>query len=274
MKRLVTLLAALAALQTYAQRIEATLPSPDAKSLGMGGVMMTTLSGSHAIYNNSATAIFSHTPSQVSSSYYGQRSFDYYAVSGFCRFDNINLVQAGWRQFLREHGNNDMAVDLGYARRIGDRWAVGIVLSAAWSMPLENVGSYSTLRAGAKLGNLGGYLRDTEYTLPMDFTVGAALDTFLTDAHEITVGTDLGYYFSPSAVRGFQMSLGAEYNLMQLVQLRTGYHYGERRDYYPSYWTVGAGLRILHLRLDFAYLFAKKHSLLRNTYSISFGLDF
>ena len=62
MKRLVTLLAALAALQTYAQRIEATLPSPDAKSLGMGGVMMTTLSGSHAIYNNSATAIFSHTP--------------------------------------------------------------------------------------------------------------------------------------------------------------------------------------------------------------------
>lgn len=108
MKRLVTLLAALAALQTYAQRIEATLPSPDAKSLGMGGVMMTTLSGSHAIYNNSATAIFSHTPSQVSSSYYGQRSFDYYAVSGFCRFDNINLVQAGWRQFLREHGNNDM----------------------------------------------------------------------------------------------------------------------------------------------------------------------
>lgn len=175
MKRLVTLLAALAALQTYAQRIEATLPSPDAKSLGMGGVMMTTLSGSHAIYNNSATAIFSHTPSQVSSSYYGQRSFDYYAVSGFCRFDNINLVQAGWRQFLREHGNNDMAVDLGYARRIGDRWAVGIVgrymhlkrpdisadalavdLSAAWQRPLENVGSYSTLRAGAKLGNLAG----------------------------------------------------------------------------------------------------------------------
>lgn len=293
MKRLVTLIAALAVFQTYAQRIEATLPSPDAKAIGMGGLMMTTLSGSHAIYNNSAMAVFSRMPSQISSSYYGQEDIDYYAVSGFCRFDNVNLAQIGWRQYLREHGNNDMAVDLGYARRIGDRWAVGIVgrymhlkrpdisadalavdLSAAWQRPLENVGSYSTLRAGAKLGNLGGYLRDTEYTLPMDFTVGAALDTFLTDAHEITVGTDLGYYFSPSAVRGFQMSLGVEYNLMQLVQLRTGYHYGERRDYYPSYWTVGAGLRILHLRLDFAYLFAKKHSLLRNTYSISFGLDF
>ena len=61
---------------------------------------------------------------------------------------------------------------------------------------------------------------------------------------------------------------------MQLVQFRAGYHYGERRDYYPSYASVGAGLRILHLRLDFAYLFAQKNTLLRNTYSISFGFDF
>ena len=126
-------------------------------------------------------------------------------------------------------------------------------LSAAWSHPLENVGSYSTLRAGAKLGNLGGYLKDTPYTLPMDLTAGVALDTFLRDVHEITVGTDLGYYFSPSKVRGFQMSVGAEY---------------------PSYGSVGAGVRFLHLRLDFAYLIAKKQTLLHNTYSISFGLDF
>lgn len=293
MKRLITFVAVLTALHTYAQREEATLPNPDAKSIGMGGVTMTTLSGSHAIYGNSATAVFSQMPSQISSSYYGQRNFDYYAVTGFCRFDNINLAQIGWRQYIRERGNNDMAVDLGYSRRIGQNWALGIVarymhlkrlettadalavdLSAAYSLPLENIGSYSTLRAGAKLGNLGGYLRSTDYTLPMDLTAGVALDTYLTDVHEITIGTDLGYYFSPSSVRGFQLSVGAEYNLMQLFQLRAGYHYGERRDYYPSYATVGAGVRILHLRLDFAYLFAKKNTVLHNTYSLSFGLDF
>ena len=167
MKRLVTLLAALAALQTYAQRIEATLPSPDAKSLGMGGVMMTTLSGSHAIYNNSATAIFSHTPSQVSSSYYGQRSFDYYAVSGFCRFDNINSCRPAGGSSSANTATTTWP-SIWKRRRIGDRWAVGIVgrymhlkrpdisadalavdLSATWQRPLENVGSYSTLRAGA-----------------------------------------------------------------------------------------------------------------------------
>lgn len=214
-------------------------------------------------------------------------------MSGYCRVGGENLVQLGWRQYLRERGNSDMAVDAGYTRRIGERWAVGLVarymhlsrpdasadalaadLSAAYSLPIENLGDYSTLRAGAKLGNLGGYLDDSAYTLPMDLTTGVALDTFLSDAHQITVGTDLGYYFTPSHVRGFQLSVGAEYNLMQLFQLRAGYHYGERRDYYPSYATVGCGVRFLHLRLDFAYLFAARETLLHNTYSISFGLDF
>ena len=46
------------------------------------------------------------------------------------------------------------------------------------------------------------------------------------------------------------------------------------RNYYPTYGSVGAGVRFLHLRLDFAYLIARKETLLHNTYSISFGLDF
>lgn len=291
MKPLITILAAFAVLGASAQ--ESTLPTPDARAIGMGGVTMTLLNSAHSIYNNPSMAVFSHTPTQVSTSYSGQGEFNYYAVTGSNRFDTKNLVQVGWRQYLRERGNSDMAVDLGYSRRLNDRWGVGVVarythqsrpetstdalaidLSAAYVLPLENVGAYSSLRAGAKLGNLGGYLRSTDYTLPMDFTAGVALDTFLSDAHEVTVGTDLGYYFFPAGVRGFQMSVGAEYNLMQLFQIRAGYHYGERKAYYPSYATVGAGVRFLHLRLDFAYLFAQKQTLLRNTYSISFGLDF
>lgn len=290
MKRILLLLGLFAAATGAAQ--EATLPTPDAKTLGMGGVAMTATSSSHAIYNNSAAAVFSQLPSQISASYYGQRRFDYYAVTGYCRFDNANLVQGGWRQFLRERGNSDMAVDLGYSRRIGDNWSIGLVgrymhlkrpndtadalaadLSAMYQHPLS-FGHYSTLRVGAKLGNLGGYLSAGNRTLPMDLTAGAALDTFLSDAHELTVGADLGYCFTPSHSRGFQASVGAEYNLMQLFQLRAGYHYGERDGYYPSFASLGAGFRFLHLRLDFAYLFAARDSLLRNTYALSFGLDF
>ncbi len=294
MNRFVTILLGAAALHLLpASAQEAVLPMPDAKSIGMGGVQMTTLSGSHALYGNAATAIFSEMPTQVSTSYQRLGGDDYYAVSGMCRFDNINLAQIGWRQYLRERGNNDMAVDLGYSRRLGGGWALGAVgrylhvkrpgttadalavdLSAAWRMPLEGLGHYSTLRAGAKLGNLGGYLGDKGYRLPMDITAGAALDTYLSDAHQITVGLDAGYCFTPAPLRGFQLSAGVEYNLMQLFQLRTGYHYGERSMVDPSYFSAGAGIRIFHLRLDFAYRLAEKGSPLRNSYAFSCGLDF
>lgn len=290
-KLIITLVLSITAMCAAAQ--EATLPSPDAKALGMGGVMMTTVDGSHAIYNNPAMAVFSLLPSQISGSYYGQGKYNYYAVTGYFRFDMANLVQAGWRQYLRERGSSDMALDMGYSRRVGNNWALGVVgrymhlkrpdasadalaldLSAAYSLPLENIGEYSTLRAGLKLGNLGSYLESSSYHLPMDITAGAALDTFISDVHEVTVAADMGYYFTPSEVRGFQAAVGLDYNLMQLVQLRAGYHYGEQRQYYPSFWSAGVGFRFLHLRLDFAYLFAKKDIVLRNTYSISFGLDF
>ena len=74
---------------------EAVLSTPDAQSLAMGGTTMATLSGSHAIYGNPSAAVFSRTPSQISSSYFSQNDYDYYTVSGFWRFDNVNLAQAG-----------------------------------------------------------------------------------------------------------------------------------------------------------------------------------
>lgn len=292
MKRpILTLLFCAGAFVARAQ--DAALPTPDAKALGMGGVTMTALSASHNIYNNAAMGLFARDQTQISSTYYGSEDFDAYTVTGSARIGTGNLVQAGWRQHIREAGNNDMAVDLGYSRKIGERWAVGLVgrythlkrpgasadavavdLCAAFSQPLELAGRYATLQAGARLAGLGGYVGASDYTLPTNLTAGAALDTYLSDAHEVTVGADLGYCFHPSAAQGFLLSAGAEYNLMQLVQLRAGYHFGECAAYCPSFASVGAGVRFLHLRLDFAYLFAKKNTVLRDTYSLSFGLDF
>ena len=278
---------------TAAHAQEEMLPTPDAKVLGMGGVAMATLPGAHAIYDNAAMALFAPQPLQISSSYYRHEKSDYYAVTGHWRFDNDNMVQVGWRQYLREAGGNDMAADAGYVRRLGRNWSVGAVgryvhskrpggkadalaadLSVAWSKSLVHLRHSPVLRAGAKASNIGGYLKGKGPTLPMEFTAGAALDTYLSDSHEITVAADAGYRLTPKSVRGFQGAIGAEYNLMQLVQLRAGYHFGEHSDIWPDYASVGAGVRFLHLRLDFAYLFAKKDTPLHNTYSLSFGFDF
>lgn len=275
------------------QAQEMALPVIDAQALGMGGVTMTSVAGAHTLYNNAAATAFSPYPAKLSTSYYGQADFDYYGVSGYWRLDRSNTIQGGWRQYLREKGNHDSALDLGYTRQIGEEWAVGVVgrymhlkryqeqadalavdVSAAWQHPIEHLGEYALLRVGAKLSNLGAFLDDTPYDLPMQIKMGAALETYFSDAHQLTVGADLGYYFTPSAVRGFEAAVGAEYTLMQLIRLRAGYHVGERKAYYPSFGSLGAGISLLHIRVDFAYLLAEKGSFLRNTYSISFGLDF
>ena len=277
---------------------EATLPTSDAKALAMGGLQMTAQSSSHAIYNNPALAAFSLNPFLVSSSYYHQDQDDAYSVSGSYRVSPSSVIQAGWRQYLHDDVNgrdsHENVLDLGFAHSINSKWSFGVVgrylhrlcpdgqkvdaaavdLSAAYLLPIENFGSQTTLRSGAKISNLGGYLKSTSYTLPMNLSVGTALDTFITDEHEFTVGVDMSYYFYPKPVRGFLMSVGAEYNFMQLIQVRGGYHYGERDSYYPSYASVGCGVRFLHLRLDFAYLFADEDTPFHNTYSLSFGFDF
>ena len=292
MKRMLLTLFALATF-TLVEAQESALPTIDAQTLGMGGVSMTSTSDAHALFNNAAMASFSLFPAKLSTSYYGQADFDYYGISGYWRFNPNNTLQLGWRQYLREKGNNDSALDVGYGRRLGERTSLAVTgrylmlkryeeksealavdLAAAYVQPLTDWKHYSTLRLGAKLSNLGGFLGHSELDLPMEVKAGAALETFFSDQHQLTVGADLGYYFTPSDVRGFQAALGAEYNLMQLIQLRAGYHVGERKDYYPSFFSLGAGIRILHIRVDFAYLIAEKESLLRNTYSISFGLDF
>ena len=299
MKRLFTLLLSVVALHA-AQAQEIVLPSEpvalpaiDARALGMGGVAMASASGAHTLYDNAAMTAFATYPAKFSTSYYGQTDFDYYALSGYLRLGRGHVVQAGWRQYLREKGNRDSAIDLGYSLRLGEQWSVGVVgryldlkryderasalafdLSAAWQRGVESLGEYALLRVGAKVENLGGFFEDAPYTLPVSLKAGAALETYFSELHQLTVGVDAGYCFNPSAVRGFQAAVGAEYTLMQLIRLRAGYHLGEKGGYNPSYGSVGAGVTLLHLRVDFAYLLAEKNSWLRNTYSISFGLDF
>lgn len=52
------------------------------------------------------------------------------------------------------------------------------------------------------------------------------------------------------------MGIGVEYVLMQMIAVRGGYHVADSHGY--DYGTIGAGLRFMHLELDFSYLFAAK----------------
>ena len=74
-------------------------------------------------------------------------------------------------------------------------------------------------------------------------------------------------------MRGFQASVGAEYNLMQLLRLRAGYHFGAR-EAYPNYASLARACVSCTCASTSLYLFAARDTFLRNTWSVSFGFDF
>lgn len=289
---LFTLLAATVARAQY----DVMILNPDARSAGMGGVAMTGIGSSHAIFGNASAALFSRIPYQISSTYSGHDGGNSYAVSGYGRIGGRSVLEAGWRMF-DYRGGSDMAFDAGYSRFVAPRVALGLTaryvrhkpdvgssdhalavdLSASSRLPLAALPENSAIVLGARLANLGGYLKRPDgasHVLPIQLKAGAALDWWIRDSHELIFAADYGYFFAPSPVRGSEISVGMEYNLMQLLRIRGGYHVGERERYYPNYASVGVGLRFMHLRLDLSYLFADKNTVLHRAYSLSFGLDF
>ena len=165
----------------------------------------------------------------------------------------------GWRTFGFDERLKDKSVSLAYAYRLNDIVALGMTadyarfvrersgnafsagITAQAVVPFERGENYSALRLGAKLTGIAGECR---------------------------------YTFSPVAARGVEGGIGMEYSLMQLLQFRVGYHGGESRLYYPDYFSLGVGVRFMHLCFDAGYTVAKKASPMHNAYSFTIGLDF
>ena len=115
-------------------------------------------------------------------------------------------------------------------------------------------------------------LGDSDFDLPTSLSVGGSLFAPIRDSHSLEASLDLGYRFAPSLTKSFGMGIGVEYMLMQMIAIRGGYHLADSDGY--NYGTVGAGLRFMHIQLDFSWLFASQECPWRNTYQVGVGLNF
>ena len=247
----------------------------------------------HAVFNNPAAGLFGRQKAQVATSFFTLSDKTTYSAAGYYKFNMQHLLAGGWRTFGFDERLKDKSVSLAYAYRLNDIVALGLTadyarfvrersgnafsagITAQAVVPFERGENYSALRLGAKLTGIGGFLDGpAEMKLPVAFAAGAAYDLFLSDAHALTFAGECRYTFSPVAARGVEGGIGMEYSLMQLLQFRVGYHGGESRLYYPDYFSLGVGVRFMHLCFDAGYTVAKKASPMHNAYSFTIGLDF
>lgn len=134
--------------------------------------------------------------------------------------------------------------------------ALGFDVAAYARIPLNRMLEGAWVSAGAKISDFGFTFDDSNYDLPTKFSVGGSLFAPIRDSHSLEASVDLGYRYSSSENKSFGMGIGVEYVLMQMIAVRGGYHVADSHGY--DYGTIGAGLRFMHLELDFSYLFAAK----------------
>lgn len=78
-------------------------------------------------------------------------------------------------------------------------------------------------------------------------------------------------------LKEFRIGIGLEYTLMQMLMLRTGYFTESQQTGTRRFLTIGTGVRLKNLQIDFSYLFSTSQvrNPLENTlrFSLSFHLD-
>lgn len=290
MKRLSLLLVFLGsiALSTYGQEQTMINMTTEPRSMAMGGVTTTIISSSNTLFNNPSLVSFADAPFQIAASYSATKSADYYSLSTYYQFLSGGAIQAGWRNSSTTDVKQ-MSFNLAYSRPIARIFSIGLSgrysryvvgseetrnalaldLSSSCRIPFGQ----SSLLVGAKLNNLGALLFQSESALlPIQLTAGLGFNLVFNDSHSMLFAGDVGYCFNE--LKGTQVALGVEYEFMQLLQLRGGYHFGEQGTIYPSYASVGAGISFLFFRVEFSYLIASKSTPLHNLYCLNVGLKF
>ena len=277
--------------------------NPDVRTAGMANASVATTGGAYSVFQNAASSLFSHNLMAFGGFYSFNHKHSISFGTRFYREPKLSPDDEDYPFIPKDENNNpivgieafrplSVSADLAYSYRIGrylglsvtaryirssygelfTNNALGFDVAAYARIPFNRMLEGAWVSAGAKISDFGFTFDDSNYDLPTKFSVGGSLFAPIRDSHSLEASVDLGYRYSSSENKSFGMGIGVEYVLMQMIAVRGGYHVADSHGY--DYGTIGAGLRFMHLELDFSYLFAAKKCPWRNTYQVGVGLYF
>ena len=232
-----------------------------------------------------------------------------HSIAGFYKLNTRHVILGGFRYYhypkvetalegtdLPDIRPKEWSLDIGYAYRIlhgltaslTARWihsdmgevlqsisadAVAIDIGMVYKQNFQyyRKGSWTI---GAQMSHLGSklqYSSSSEAILPSSFKLGGSVDIPFNEAYGLFVTADICYRMQPSDVRATGMNIGGECILLEHFALRGGYHCGDSEKGDASYGTIGAGIQYRGMKTDFAWLFAGKENVQRNSVWITVG---
>ena len=267
--------------------------STDARSTAMGGVSSVSQSSAFSIFNNASANLFSAQNIGFGATLSARDNFkdmNLYSLGGYYNLNDKSGISVGLRYFDYpsldiaggKMGSNkfrpkEMSLDLGYGYKLTDNLSLSMTLQyinsdmgtdaemkkgnafatsigMTYMAPLQNLdgGNWSFALAATNFGTKIKY-DEQEYQLPSSLTAGTAVHLPFSASHKLTGTVNLRYRALPSSFSTFEAGVGAEYNFYTYAFLRAGYHFGDYEKGLGNFTTLGAGVNIKPLKIDFAY---------------------
>jgi long-subunit fatty acid transport protein len=141
-----------------------------------------------------------------------------------------------------------------------------------------------TLSAGFNLANMGPKIQYSDNAqadpIPTNLRFGYAFKVDFDDYNSLTwvrtnaLADDEAEFTSLSVIDQLTIGTGLEYWYNDLFALRAGYFYENPDNGNRKYMTLGAGVRVNIIGVDFSYIYAEQDSPLANTMRFSMLVDF
>lgn len=159
-------------------------------------------------------------------------------------------------------------VNLGYASsKLAESASYG-----AFNADVFVMAKFGGLKVAAGVSDIGSAVSSasgTSFSLPTAATLGVGFQTVAAEKHGIEVSADADYYLAGA----FAAAVGASYTYNDMISIRAGYRAGSE-SVIPSFASVGAGVKLMGIKLNVAYLLAAAESPLANTLAVGVGYTF
>lgn len=281
--------------------------NPDPHIMGLANAGSAMYATPYAIWNNTASTVFSENKMDVGVSY-GMWQPDYVganviSAAGYGNVTKFMSVSGGIKYFshksyditddngvrLEKYAPKEMTAGIGLAFKFASIVSlsanVNYVLSDMVKEHKSNgisadfgaMVNLKFMRVGVTASNIGtklNYGGSAAYSLPANVKLGVSTTQKLgqNDAHEVSASLQGGMVFNYSSFFG---EFGVEYKYHDMICAAIGYHYGDANKYIPQYFSLGLGFKYWRISLNASYLVGlSSGSPISNTFSVGLGYSF
>lgn len=282
--------------------------NPDPISLGMAGTGVTLEATPYAMWNNAAAAVLNDEKFQIGAAYSlwqpSATANNTFAAAGYGRIAKFMTISAGIKYFGHTpyditDGTTGMVtgqftpIDLQAGIGLGFRVLPFLSLGANINYVHSDIGGSKKggavaadfgalldlkfMRIGVTAANIGSkinYGGTSSYGLPANVELGIGTIQHFGDdkKHAFYANIEGGMTFEQSS---FFAGIGAQYAWNDLVRVSAGYHYGDAaKQFFGSYASIGAGVKVIGISFNVAYLIAVDDSPMSNTFSVGLSYGF